>query len=120
MSTPMHAIDRPGDGFVNAAAPRWAEAGRDDAHGGFFEALDGRGGPVPGLRRARARSRQTYAFSMIAARGWLADAPLAVDVPASLLYHLFEAVAATPDNTQHDGTRQDDTHQDGAQEISQS
>ena len=74
MSTPLQAIERLGGWFRNAAAPLWAEAAWDDAHGGFFEALDYRGDPIRGPRRVRVQSRQVYAFSMIAARGWHAGA----------------------------------------------
>lgn len=74
MSTPLQAIERLGGWFRNAATPLWAKAAWDDAHGGFFEALDYRGEPVRGPRRVRVQSRQVYAFSMIAARGWHAGA----------------------------------------------
>ncbi len=74
MSTPLQAIERLSGWFRNDAAPRWARAAWDDAHGGFFEALDFDGKPVRGPRRVRVQSRQVYTFSMIGKRGWHADA----------------------------------------------
>lgn len=74
MSTSLQEIERLGGWFRNVATPLWAKAAWDDAQGGFFEALDFSGAPIRGPRRVRVQSRQVYTFSMIAARGWHADA----------------------------------------------
>lgn len=74
MSTPLQEIERLGGWFRNVATPLWAKAAWDDAHGGFFEALDFSGAPIRGPRRVRVQSRQVYTFSMIGARGWHPEA----------------------------------------------
>lgn len=56
--------------LFDRALPLWAEAGVA-ADGGFHEALDFDGKPVPGLpRRTRVQARQIYAFAQGAALGW--------------------------------------------------
>lgn len=59
------------DWFVTRALPLWADAGVD-SNGGFFEALDSTGAPVPGRRRVRVQCRQVHTFTEAARRGWLA------------------------------------------------
>jgi mannose-6-phosphate isomerase len=64
--------------FAEAALPLWADAGVDQAHGLFQEALDVRGRPVEAPRRARAQARQVFVFASAASAGygdrWLAVA----------------------------------------------
>ena len=44
--------------------PAWMERGWDEAHGGFFEKLEGDGKPVDvGFRRLHATTRQLFVFS---------------------------------------------------------
>lgn len=56
--------------LFDQALPLWAERGAA-ADGGFHEALDFEGRPVPGLvRRTRVQARQVYVFAQGAALGW--------------------------------------------------
>lgn len=69
----------------NDALPLWATQGVDP-RGGFYERLDHDGRPVHGLpRRARVVARQTYVFTLAAARGWGDYAALA-DHGASAIF----------------------------------
>lgn len=56
--------------LFDRALPLWAEAGAGP-DGGFHEALDFDGRPIPGLpRRTRVQARQVYVFAQGAALGW--------------------------------------------------
>lgn len=63
--------------LFDQALPLWAAQGVA-ADGGFHEALDFDGKPVPGLsRRTRVQARQIYAFAQGAALGWKPGADIA-------------------------------------------
>lgn len=63
--------------LFDQALPLWAKAGVA-ADGGFHEALDFDGRPVPGLaRRTRVQARQIYAFAQGSALGWKPGAAIA-------------------------------------------
>ncbi len=64
------AAERFENWFVTRALPLWAAAGVD-ADGGFIEALDRTGAPLPGRRRVRVQCRQVHTFTEAARRGWL-------------------------------------------------
>lgn len=50
--------------------PLWSDAGVDTVNGGFFEALNFDGQPLPLPKRVRTTARQIYAFSVAKAHGW--------------------------------------------------
>jgi len=52
------------------ALPTWWEIGADRAAGGFHEAIDLAGRPVPGERRARVQARQIFSYAVGGALGW--------------------------------------------------
>lgn len=54
--------------FTTAALPLWWALGADHVRGGFFEALDANGLPVPEARRARVQARQCFVFAQ--AQAW--------------------------------------------------
>lgn len=63
--------------LFDQALPLWARAGVA-ADGGFHEALDFDGRPVPNLpRRTRVQARQIYAFAQGSALGWTPGGPIA-------------------------------------------
>ena len=59
--------------LVDAAYPRWAGRGIDPREGGFVEALDRGGNPLPLPRRARVQPRQVFAFAQAPRFGWRGD-----------------------------------------------
>lgn len=59
------------DWGVGTAIPFWADAGWDQTHGGYLEALDMAGKPVfGGHRRVRVQARQIYVFARAEHEGW--------------------------------------------------
>lgn len=52
------------------ALPTWWDIGADRAGGGFHEAIDLAGRPVPGERRARVQARQIFSYAVGGALGW--------------------------------------------------
>lgn len=56
--------------LLDAALPLWWEKGADHARGGFHEALDQRGQPVPANRRARVQARQIYVYATAGILDW--------------------------------------------------
>ncbi len=56
--------------FLADALPLWWRLGADLAGGGFYEALDDAGAPVPLPRRARVPPRQAVAFALGGRLGW--------------------------------------------------
>ena len=71
-------FDRARAWLFDDALPFWAEVGVDRTRGGFHEALDLSGRPLPGgFRRLRVACRQIYAFSHGALLGWAPGLPLA-------------------------------------------
>ena len=60
--------------LVDAAYPLWASRGVDRRGGGFVEALDENGCPLPLPRRVRVQPRQVYAFAQAPRFGWRGDA----------------------------------------------
>lgn len=56
--------------LMDAALPLWWERGADHVDGGFHEALDDHGRPVPANRRARVQARQVYVYATAGALGW--------------------------------------------------
>lgn len=60
----IDAIDEARRWLFQSALPFWASVSVDGAHGGFHEALDLRGRPLPGgFRRLRVTCRQIYTFA---------------------------------------------------------
>lgn len=55
--------------LMEETLPLWSTRGVDDK-GGFFEALDFSGKPLPYPRRMRTMARQIYAFAIAGERGW--------------------------------------------------
>ncbi|TKT81192.1 AGE family epimerase/isomerase [Aquamicrobium sp. LC103] len=56
------------------ALPRWAHEGVDRDFGGFHEALNFDGAPVPLPKRMRTTARQIYSFALAATHGWAGPA----------------------------------------------
>ncbi len=56
--------------LLDAAYPRWWQAGADRDHGGFHDCLDLTGRPLPGPKRARVQARQTACYGWAETLGW--------------------------------------------------
>jgi len=57
--------------YKDDVIPLWKNASYDSKYGGFFEAIDYSGKPIPNLsRRVRVQSRQVHTWTCIAERGW--------------------------------------------------
>jgi mannose-6-phosphate isomerase len=52
------------------ALPTWWHVGADQTAGGFHEAIDLSGRPVPGARRARVQARQIFSYAVAGSLGW--------------------------------------------------
>ncbi len=60
--------------LFDEALPLWSTKGVDFYGGGFFEALDFSGNPIPRPKRMRTIARQVYAFAVAKEFGWDGEA----------------------------------------------
>lgn len=73
------AINRFSQWMIQQALPLWADAGFDQASGCAWEQLDANGAPDTHCpKRIRVQHRQSFVFSVAAARGWLPEAGVRV------------------------------------------
>ena len=59
------------DWLLADALPLWWTSGADRLGGGFHEAIDLAGAPVPGERRARVQARQIFTYAVGGGLGWV-------------------------------------------------
>jgi mannose/cellobiose epimerase-like protein (N-acyl-D-glucosamine 2-epimerase family) len=83
------------DWLFERALPVWWEVGADRVHGGFHEALDLDGAPVPRPHRARTIARQAFAYCEAGRLGW--DGPWREAAQHALDY--LQAHFIAPDGT---------------------
>ncbi len=72
-----------------SALPAWWALGADRERGGFHDALDADGRPLPGPRRSRVQTRQTWVYAQAGALGWPGPWREAVDHGAAYLTGRF-------------------------------
>ncbi|TPK03178.1 mannose-1-phosphate guanylyltransferase/mannose-6-phosphate isomerase [Mesorhizobium sp. B2-5-9] len=65
--------------LFNETLPLWSNAGVDNVHGGFHEALRFDATPLSKPKRMRTMARQIYAFAVAKERGWTGDADKLID-----------------------------------------
>ncbi|MER8917038.1 mannose-1-phosphate guanylyltransferase/mannose-6-phosphate isomerase [Mesorhizobium sp. M0761] len=65
--------------LFNETLPLWSDAGVDNAHGGFHEALGFDARPLGKPKRMRTMARQIYAFAVAKERGWTGAADKLID-----------------------------------------
>jgi mannose/cellobiose epimerase-like protein (N-acyl-D-glucosamine 2-epimerase family) len=77
---------------IEAALPLWAQSGRDERTGAFFERLNLDGSPDrEAILRTRVQARQIYVYSHAAVLGWYpSGAELALDAFDYLVEHATE------------------------------
>ncbi|MGY6532368.1 AGE family epimerase/isomerase [Glycocaulis sp.] len=78
---------RVGDWLAGHVLPGWAGRAFDTSTGGFVEALDMTGEPMPGLaRRGRVAPRQLYAFANARRHGWDPDGAASAVIERALAF----------------------------------
>jgi mannose-1-phosphate guanylyltransferase/mannose-6-phosphate isomerase len=65
--------------LFNETLPLWSNAGVDNVHGGFHEALGFDARPLGKPKRMRTMARQIYAFAVAKERGWTGAADELID-----------------------------------------
>ena len=81
--------------LFEVALPLWWRLGADRVHGGFHEAIDLNGAPLPGPHRARSIARMAFSYCQAGGLGW--DGPWLEAAQHALDY--FCKYFITPDAT---------------------